>query len=69
MSEPIGWVVIEWNQAGGGPDLTASAYLHRTLDDAESEREDQRVATGRTQRRERYQIAEVHLIEDEETDR
>ena len=61
----IGFVVVEYNQASGWPDLTDAATLHTDLADACFERDvlaDQARESGRG---ERYVVCEVAEPEDE----
>lgn len=60
MTGPLGWVVVEWNQASHQPGLTFGADLHWSREDAVNEAAGLREQTTKTGRRERYTIAEVH---------
>lgn len=64
--DPIGYVVIEYNQASHMPDLVAGAYLHRDLESAQDELADHAERTKGVGRRETYQVAAVHLLEPED---
>lgn len=59
----IGYVVIEFNQAGGSPDVVGD-LLH-SREDADDVASQQAESTAKTGRRERYAVAEVN-IEDED---
>lgn len=70
MSEPLGYVVITYNQASQLPGLPMAADLHSELEDAVNARDWERVETAKVGRRERHVIAEVfELDEDEIPDR
>lgn len=60
MIRPLGWVVIEWNQASHRPGLSFGADLHWSREDAENEAVGLREQAAKVGRRERYTIAEVH---------
>jgi len=60
MTGPLGWVVVEWNQASHQPDLPGAAGLHWTREDAEFEATVLRESAAERGRRERYTVAEVH---------
>lgn len=66
MSDPIGFVVIEYNQASRQPDLSIAPALHRAEGDAAAEMAHLEAETAATGRRERYALAEVRLIERED---
>lgn len=64
MSERLGYVVIQYNQASGLPGLTIAADLYEHRDDAEHALRAEREATAKTGRRERHVIAEVIEMEE-----
>jgi len=65
----VGFVVVEYNQASGQPDLRrVGVELHFNLVDAEAEREHLRSNTAFVGRRETYAIAEVVIIDIDEKD-
>lgn len=61
----VGFVVVEYNQASGQPDLRTGAELHWSLADAKTERADLQADTASVGRRETYRIAEVVLVDEE----
>ena len=66
MSDRLGFVVVEWNQASGQPEDLSSTILHPDLADAHWER-DLKVDEARENgRRERYMVCAVAEPEDED---
>lgn len=65
MAEPLGYIVIEWNQAGGPPDIASQgAFLMSTQEEAEHWAETlQRQAAPR---RDRFTVAEVTELEEDQ---
>ena len=66
MADPIGYVVIEWNQASGRPRL-ADDVLYDDADQAEEMAGQLRADTAAAGRRERFTIHPI--TENEEDDR
>ncbi|MGI5274708.1 hypothetical protein ACQEUU_37125 [Nonomuraea sp. CA-218870] len=65
MPDLIGYVVIEYNQASRLPGLTDAPTLHTSEESAAVEMRGLAGEAAATGRRERYALAEVHLIERE----
>jgi hypothetical protein len=64
--KPLGYVVIEWNQASGQPSIAYNAPdMYDDREDAEQVANRLRTDTARIGRRERYTVAEVIPLEDE----
>jgi len=61
---PIGYVVCEVNQASGRYERVGED-IHPYEDDARAEADRQRAHTAAVGRRERYALAEVHLIDED----
>lgn len=61
---PIGYVVVTYNQAGGLPELDGD--VHWELEDACTEMNHAVQETARVGRRERYAIAELVPIDEED---
>lgn len=59
----IGYVIIEFNQAGGSPAIVSDILY--TREDADDVAGQQSEATAKTGRRERYAVATVEIEEDE----
>lgn len=67
MSYTVGYVVVEFNQASHRPSLLPfSATLHDEREWAEEEAADEREKTAKVGRGERYAIAEVVVIEEDD---
>lgn len=66
MTRPLGWVVVEWNQASHQPGLGWGADLCWSREDAENEAAGLRESAAERGRRERYTIAEVHEEENDD---
>jgi len=66
MSETVGYVVVEFNQASGLPELGAFPILLDALDDAEERRDLLQRENREHGRRERYAVGTV-TIEDVES--
>lgn len=66
MSDRLGYVVIEYNQASRIPGLNPYGDLYDEIDGAREERRDLEQTARESGRRETYRIAEVTLIEDGE---
>ncbi|MDQ0854805.1 hypothetical protein QFZ79_002916 [Arthrobacter sp. V4I6] len=65
MSETIGYVVIEYNQASHQPSIATDApYMFASEDEAGDEAEELQRRTNATGRRERYAIGTVYIEED-----
>lgn len=64
MEREIGYVVVEFNQASGQPDL-ASPYLLRDKSEAEEEVAAYRETTRKHGRRERYAVGTVTIDEED----
>lgn len=64
MPEPIGYVVITYNQASHQPGLPMAADLHSELEDAVNARDWERAETARVGRGERHVIAEVFELDE-----
>lgn len=62
----LGYVVIEYNQASGQPDLLPYSELCWDLQDAKERMEDAREETASVGRGETYRIAEVVLLDEDE---
>lgn len=62
-SEPVGYLVVEFNQASGLPDVF-QVGLWDTEDDAAKEAEGCRSDAAARGRRERYAVAQVVLVGD-----
>ena len=62
--EPVGYVVVCWNQASGQPEVIYSFVGVGELANAELIAETERARTAKRGRRERYAVAEVIPIED-----
>lgn len=63
MSERIGYVVIEYNQASHWPSVLDGSFTD-DLDWAGTVANDERAKTARVGRGERYAVAEVNLSDD-----
>jgi hypothetical protein len=63
MSNTIGYVVIEFNQVSGQPDL-ATDELHENADDAGAKAEEFTAENRALGRRETYAIGTVYIEED-----
>ncbi len=62
--EVLGYVVVDWNQASGQPDVdTAGLYLDRESADADAV--DRQAETDRIGRKERHTVAAVIEIEED----
>lgn len=59
----IGYVVIEFNQAGGSPSIPSDIF--DTREDAEDVMEQHREETAKVGRRERYAVATVYIEEED----
>ena len=66
MSDPLGYVVITYNQASHQPGLPMAADLHSELEDAVNARDWERAETAKVGRRERHVIAEVFELDEDE---
>lgn len=62
----LGYVVIEYNQASGQPDLLPYGQLCWRLEEAQERMEDAREETANVGRGESYRIAEVVLVDEED---
>lgn len=56
---PLGYIVIEWNQASGRPSPLQFGDLYDTWEDAEQSAAAERIRTAKVGRRERHTVAEV----------
>ena len=65
MSENVGYVVIEFNQASGQPSIPMAAEIE-TLEDAKVTRLYYEGVTRKTGRRERYAIGTVNIEEEDQ---
>ena len=65
MTSPVGYVVVEFNQASSVPGLPPSADLHLSLDDALAEMEELVHETNAVGRSETYRVAEVFFVEED----
>lgn len=63
MSDHIGYAVIEWNQAGGPPEL-ADTDLCTGMDEAKISLTWHEESTAKAGRKERYAIASVYIEEE-----
>jgi hypothetical protein len=59
MNKPLGYVVIEWNQASGQPDLLTFGNLYASQEDADEVAKASEAVTSAAGRKERYTVAEV----------
>lgn len=65
LGSQLGFVLVEWNQASGQPDV-ADGTFSRIRDDVESQAIAARTRTAAIGRRERYTVAVVLAIADKE---
>lgn len=66
MSRPLGYVVVEYNQASGQPDIdSANPYIFQEEHEAEAAALRSEQATRLLGRRERYAVAELYLTQEE----
>ena len=63
MNEPLGYVILEWNQASGQPEV--SGDLQDSKEDAISTANFMQNLTHRSGRRERFTVGVVTELEDE----
>lgn len=66
MSSTIGYVVIEYNQASHQPELLPHSGLYYDRENAEQQANDERDSTAATGRHERYAVAAVEVLDDED---
>ena len=66
MTDHLGYAVVTFNQASGQPGLNPGADLYADLEDAVHARDWERAETARAGRRERYVIAEVTEMDEDE---
>ncbi|SDK80755.1 hypothetical protein [Arthrobacter sp. ok362] len=65
MSDTIGYVVIEYNQASGLPSIAVEApYLFDDADEAAEKAAALQAETNKIGRRERYAIGTIYIEED-----
>lgn len=62
----VGYVVVEYNQASGTPDLPTGTSLYDTAQEAREEQRSQAGETAKVGRGERFRVAEVVLLADED---
>lgn len=65
MERELGFVVVEFNQASGQPDLLPGAMLHTDRETAEITAGHFRDETAKVGRRERYAVATVTIEEED----
>jgi hypothetical protein len=66
VPDPLGYVVITFNQASHQPDLPVAADLHTAFEDAVRARDWERAETAKSGRGERHVIAEVFELDEDE---
>lgn len=65
MSDTVGYVVIEYNQASRQPSISVDApYLFDDSDDAAAKAHELQTETNKIGRRERYAVGTVYIEED-----
>lgn len=61
----IGFVILEYNQAGGPPVIPSFADIHDTREEAETDKDWHEGNTRDAGRRDRYVIATLEVSEDD----